>query len=96
MNARTPFTEADDLMAAELAGDLSHVVTLTAFSTIEIADWIGTRVGGYRQSSFGDRFQYRFRLTGLTPGEARRLTDRLAALPEVAGIHVEHMISRSC
>ena len=94
MNARTLFTEPDDLMAAELAGSLHHIITLTALVPFDIAAWIAGPISGYRQSSFADTFQYRFRLTGLTPGEARRMTDRLAALPDVAGIQVEHMISR--
>jgi hypothetical protein len=96
LNARTLFTESDDLMAAELAGRLHHIITLTSLKPFDIADWIGAPVSGYRQSCFADRFQYRFRLTGLTPGEARRLADRLAALPQIAGIQVEHLISRVC
>ena len=94
MNARTLFTEPDDLLATELAGNLHHILTLTTLASFDIAAWIGGPISGYQQSRFDDMFQYRFRLTGLTPGEARRLTDRLAALPDVAGIQVEHMISR--
>ena len=94
MNARTPFTEPDDLMAAELAGDLQHIITLTTVKPFDMAGWLGAPIAGYRQSCFANTFQYRCRLSDLTPGEARRLTDRLAALPEVAGIQVEHMISR--
>jgi hypothetical protein len=94
LNARTLFTEPDDLMTTELAGNLHHIITLTALKPFDITAWIGAPVCGYRQSRFADTFQYRFRLTGLTPGEARRMTDRLAALPDVAGIQIEHMISR--
>ncbi|MFT4074628.1 MAG: hypothetical protein QM647_03785 [Asticcacaulis sp.] len=94
MNARTLFTEPDDLMAAELAGHLHHIITLTALEPFDIAGRIDRAICGYKQSRFADTFQYRFRLTGLTPGEARRMTDRLAALPEIAGIQIEHMISR--
>ncbi|MCR6658876.1 MAG: hypothetical protein NVV72_05855 [Asticcacaulis sp.] len=92
MNARTLFTEPDDRMAAELAGHLHHIITLTALEPFDIAVWLGKPISGYKQSRFADTFQYRFRLTGLTPGEARRMTDRLAALPAVAGAQVEHMI----
>lgn len=94
MNARTLFTEPDDLMVAELVGDLHHIITLTALKPFDIAAWIAAPLIGYKQSRFADTFQYRIRLAGLTPGEARRMTDRLAALPEVAGIQVEHMIRR--
>lgn len=95
MNARTLFTEPDDLMSAELAGNLHHIITLTTLVPFDIAAWISAPVNGYKQSRFADTFQYRFRLAGLTPGEARRMTDRLATLPDVAGIQVEHMISRT-
>jgi len=94
LNARTFFTEPDDLMAAELAGDLHHIITLTALEPLDIAGWIGAPIAGCKQSRFAGTFQYRVRLNGLTPGEARRITDQFAALPEVAGIQVEHMISR--
>jgi hypothetical protein len=96
LNARTLFTEPDDLMAAELAGTLSHTLTLTALNPFDLIAWIDGPFAGYKQSRFADTFQYRVRLAGLTPGEARRMTDRLAALPDVAGIQVEHMINRSC
>ncbi|MGN6363953.1 hypothetical protein [Asticcacaulis taihuensis] len=92
MNARTLFTEPDDRMATELAGNLHHIFTLTALEPFDVAAWLGEPAAGYKQSRFADTFQYRFRLTGLTPGEARRMTDRLAALPEVAGAQVEHVI----
>jgi hypothetical protein len=92
LNARTLFTEPDDRMATELGGDLQHVFTLTALEPFDIAAWLGEPVTRYKQSRFADTFQYRFRLTGLTPGEARRMTDRLAALPEIAGVQVEHVI----
>ncbi len=94
MNARTLFTEPDDLMAAELAGHLHHTLTLTTLAPFDVAAWLRAPPSEYKQSRFADTFQYRVRLTGLTPGEARRMTDRLAALPDVAGIQVEHMISR--
>ncbi|HTM80313.1 hypothetical protein [Asticcacaulis sp.] len=94
MNARTLFTEPDDLMTAELAGTLHHIITLTTFVPFDIAAWIDSPISGYKQSRLADTFQYRVRLTGLTPGEARRMTDRLAALPDVMGVQVEHMISR--
>jgi len=92
LNARTPFTEPDDLMATELAGNLQHIFTLTALEPCDIAAWLDKPISGYKQSRFAGTFQYRFRLTGLTPAEARRMTDRLAALPEVAGAQVEHVI----
>lgn len=92
MNAHTPFTEPDDRMATELAGDLQHVFTLTTLEPFDIAAWLDKPVTGYKQSRFAGTLQYRFRLTGLTPGEARRMTDRLATLPEVAGAQVEHVI----
>ncbi|CAM3325072.1 hypothetical protein [Asticcacaulis taihuensis] len=92
MNARTLFTEPDDLVAAELAGQLHHIITLTALEPCDIAAWLDKPITGYKQSRFAGIFQYRFRLTGLTPGEARRMTDRLATLPEVAGAQVEHVI----
>ena len=94
MNARTLFIEPDDLMATELAGKLHHIITLTALKPFDIATRIGAPIAVCKQSRFNDTFQYRIRLTGLTPGEARRMADRLAARPEVAGIQVEHMISR--
>lgn len=94
MNARTLFTEPDDVLAAELAGHLHHIITLTTLEPFDIAARIGHAISGYKQSRFADTFQYRLRLAGLTPGEARRMTDRLAALPEIVGIQVEHMISR--
>jgi hypothetical protein len=94
LNAYTTFTEPDDLMAAELAGDLQHIITLTTLRPFDITVYLDTTHTGYKQSRFADTFQYRVRLTGLTPGEARRMTDRLAALPDVMGIQVEHMISR--
>ena len=81
-------------MAAELVGTLSHAFTFTTLNPFNLINLIDRPHAGYKQSRFADRFQYRIRLTGLTPGEARRMTDRLAALPEVAGIQVEHMISR--
>ena len=96
MNAHTTFTAPDDLMAAELGGHLQHIITLTAPESIDIAAAINAPISGYKQSRFADTFQYCFRLTGLTPGEARRMTDRLADLPNVTGIQVEHMISRPC
>ncbi|MGN6208065.1 hypothetical protein [Asticcacaulis sp.] len=92
MNARTLFTEPDDRMTAELAGHLHHIITLTALEPLNIEAQIKRPFTRYKQSRFADTFQYRFRLTGLTPGEARRMTDRLAALPVVAGAQVEHMI----
>ena len=94
MNARTLFTESDDLMAAELAGILSHIFTLTTLKPFDLIAWIDGPFADYKQSRFADTFQYRLRLAGLTPGEARRMTDPLADLPHVAGIQVEHMISR--
>ena len=92
MNARTLFTEPDDRLAVDLAGHLHHIITLTAFEPLDIKTQINRPFTGYKQSRFNDTFQYRFRLTDLTPGEARRMTDRLAVLPMVAGAQVEHMI----
>lgn len=94
MNAYTTFTEPDDLMAAELAGDLSHIVTLTTLSPLDIAAHIDRPVSRYKQSHHAGAYQHRFHLTGLTPGDARRVTDRLAALSGVAGVQVEHLIRR--
>jgi hypothetical protein len=94
LNARTLFTEPDDLMAAELAGDLSHVITMTTLSPLDIAAHIDGPLRHYKHARHGGVFQHRFHLTGLTPGDARRVTDRLAALSDVAGVQVEHLIRR--
>jgi len=97
MNARTAFPEPDDELALSLAGELSHVVSFTTATPFDIAREMAAMqiaFSGLAQSRLGGRFQHRLKVSGLSPSAARRLTDRLAALPGVAGAHVEHLIVR--
>lgn len=92
----TTFTAPDDRLAAELAGDFHHIVTLTTLAGFDITACPEIMAASYRQSRFAGSHEYRFRLSGMSPGEARRLANRFSTLPGVTGIQVEHMIGRPC
>ena len=97
MNAHVSFTEPDDNLARDLFASLSHVVSLTTFAPFDITTEVnrmGLHISGLQQYRLSGAYQHRFRLSGVTPGEARRMADRLAHLPGVAGTQVEHLISR--
>lgn len=97
MNAHVSFTEPDDDLARDLFASLSHVVSLTTLAPFDITTEVGRmglHISRLQQYRLSGAYQHRFRLSGLTPGDARRMTDRLAHLPGVAGAQVEHLISR--
>ncbi|ESQ93465.1 hypothetical protein [Asticcacaulis benevestitus] len=97
MNAHVSFTEPDDDLARDVFASLSHIVSLTTLSPFDIDSAVsrmGLAISRLQQYRLSGVYQHRFRVSGLTPGEARRMTDRLAHLPGVAGAQVEHLISR--
>ncbi len=94
MNARVTFPAPDDEVLSTLSGSLSHTITLTTSAPFDIADTLAVSFAQIKQSRLGGAYQYRIRLTGLSPSEARRLTDGLATQPGVTGATVEHLISR--
>jgi hypothetical protein len=97
LNAHVSFTEPDDDLARDVFASLSHIVSLTTLSPFDIDNAVsrmGLAISRLQQYRLSGVYQHRFRVSGLTPGEARRMTDRLAHLPGVAGAQVEHLISR--
>jgi hypothetical protein len=97
---RDDFDE-DELEQAFPGCALTHVLTMVCCDQISIAiealAMIGAAGGGVVALSLVRRsgaFEHRLKLVDLRAGQARRLAERLAALPGVQGASVEHQLLR--
>lgn len=90
---------ADDFASALPGAVLTHVLSVTtgdsvcaSIAMLELVRDSGGRLEALNLAQRGDGLDHQLRLSGVTPGEARRLSDRLAALPQVRHAAVEHRL----
>jgi hypothetical protein len=93
--------DEDELEQAFLGCALTHVLTMVSCDQLSIAietlATIGAAGGAVVALSLvrrSDAFEHRLKLVGLGAGQARRITEQLAALPGVKGASVEHQLLR--
>lgn len=100
--AEADTAEADDELGRLFPGsELTHLLTVVSHDqlgvAIEALEAIRASGGGldaFHLTRVGDRTEHRLRVTGLRPHQARLLSSRLAAVPEVKHASVEHQILR--
>ena len=94
--------EADDDFGRVFPGSsLTHVLTIISNDRISVIVEALTTIqasgGGLealRLTRMGNKLEQRLRLTGLQPGQARLLSNRLAEIADVERVSIEHQIVR--
>ena len=102
MTKSQPPIEVDDDFDVMFPGSsLTHVLTIISHDRISVTIEALTTVqasGGsldaLRLVRMGDKLEHQLRLTGLRPGQARHLSNRLAEITAVECVRIEHQIVR--
>ena len=91
----------DELARAFPGSVLTHVLSLTAGGQLDVAlealsalKASGASLEALHLSRTGDALDHRLTLVGLTPHQARQVSNRLAALPGVTRVAMEHQLIR--
>ena len=96
-----PAAEDDELERAFPGSVLTHVLSLTTSAGLDVAlealkslQACGAALEALHLSRSGEALDHRLKLIGLTPAQARHFSNRLAALPGVTQVSMEHQLLR--